>query len=184
MLTLDALTAADMEQIRVWRHGVRETLRTPYLLTAEMQRDYYERVICNRDSRTRYWALRTETVMRWEGITIEETRRENVFIGYGGIENIEWENGRGEISLLIAPTRRQAGYGREAVSAFLREAFDCMRLNTVYGECYTCGPWHFWERIVERRGERSAMHPQVKFWNGGYFDSYYFTFEARNGWRV
>ena len=40
-MTLEPLTLEDMETIRHWRHEIKETLRTPYVLTKEMQEDYY-----------------------------------------------------------------------------------------------------------------------------------------------
>ena len=186
MITLDALTAKDMEQVRIWRAGVPETLRTPYMLTAEMQRDYYERVICNRDSRTRYWALREHVKERRSELANGNTlvTGGNVFIGYGGIENIEWENGCGEISLLIRPELRGKGYGKQAVALILQQAFDNMRLVTVHGECYKCGPWGFWQKMIAARGEKSAELPCRKYHDGIWWHSFYFTFDRGNGWQV
>ena len=155
-MTLEPLTASNMEKVREWRHQFRETLRTPYMLTESMQQDYYKNVICNRDSNTRYFAL-------YEGWN---------FIGYGGLENISWENGNAEISLLIGPEHQRKGCGRIAVELFLREAFFRMRLNAVHGECYECGPWRFWEKF----DAEAVWLPARKFWNGMYYPSYYFTF--------
>jgi hypothetical protein len=161
------------------------------MLTKEMQQDYYQNVICNRDSHTRYWGLwlpvdnSLEACMNrdpYDGSQYEQ------FIGYGGLENISWENGNAEISLLIGPEYRGNGYGREAVKLFLGEAFNKMRLHSVYVECYMCGPWLFWQRLldaaygngtfegVDSICDSEAFLPCRKFWDGNHYDSYYFTF--------
>ena len=163
-MTLKPLTLENMETVRKWRHEYRETLRTPYMLTEEMQADYYKNVICNRDSNTRYWGL-------WE----MSARHVDTLIGYGGLENISWENGNAEISLLIGPEYQKQGYGRIAVGMFLYEAFFRMRLHSVHGECYSCGPAEFWMRLIQEQ-EHGTLLPDRKFWNGQYYDSFYFTF--------
>lgn len=167
-MTLEPLTLEDMEQIRRWRHEVPETLRTPYMLTREMQEDYYHNVICNRDSKTRYWALKQNRISK------DFARCE--FMGYGGIENISWENRNGEMSLLIDPGYRGEGYGKEAVRLFLDQAFGNLNLYTVYGECYYSGPVGFWAKMIEIYGGTDAYLPCRKYYDGKYYGSYYFTF--------
>jgi RimJ/RimL family protein N-acetyltransferase len=180
MLELRPLSLEDMEQIRIWREGVRETLRTPYMLTKEMQEDYYRSTICNRDSKTRYWSLVTKRVTCAYGSAPVESF---VLVGYGGIENIHHENGNGEISLLIGPQYRKNGYGLEAVRLFLTEAFDNMRLYSVYGECYESSPAvAFWKKCVAEFNGLSTELPFRKFYGGKHWGSYYFTF-TRDTWR-
>ena len=162
-MTLEPLTRKDMEQIRVWRHEFKETLRTPFMLTKEMQEDYYRDTICNRDSKTRYWALCEHKFGRR-------------LLGYGGIENISWENSNGEMSLLIDPDRHGEGLGSEAVEMFLEQAFSFLNLNVVYGECYGSGPYEFWEKMVEKYEGEGIWLPRRKFWQGEYYDSFGFTF--------
>lgn len=162
MIELRALTLSDMETIRGWRSKSLETLRTPYLLTADMQADYYHKTISNRDSRTRYFAIYNN----------------NLLVGYGGIENIEWENGRGEISILIAPHERGKKYGRQAVEMFLKYAFGTLRLEHVWGECYYCGHVAFWEKLIKRFHGVSMDLPCRKFYEGKYYDSLYFDFKG------
>lgn len=182
MIELRPLTLADMQTIRVWRDGCRETLRTPYMLTEPMQEQYYRDVICNRDSRTRYWALSDSTApIAWDNDFRPLPRWD--LVGYGGLENISWENGNAEISLLIGPEYRGRGYGRKAVLLFLREAFERMRLHSVYGECYKCGPWQFWEKMFGHYPEsdirvmgNTTWLLDRKFWDGKYWPSFYFTF--------
>ena len=191
-MELRSLSAEDMEQVRIWRLGCPESLRTPYMLTREMQADYYRDVICNRESTTRYWGL-------WVGGTKREQHGGEFFagdylpacttehpcdilIGYGGIENISWENGSGEISLLIGPDYRGKGYGKEAVGLFLDQAFNMWNLHTVHGECYECANWGFWARMCDRYGyageEWSVRLPDTKRYAGRWWDSYYFTLGA------
>ena len=172
-MKLQPLDRLDMEQIREWRNEVQNTLRTPYMLTQEMQREYYDNVICNRGSTTRYWAFVEPVLYEASG----EEWPEHELMGYGGLESIEWENSRGEISLLINPDKRHEGLGREAVAMILEQAFSYLNLNSVHGECYASGPVPFWQKIV---AEYDAFHtwlPATKFWQGKYHQSYYFTFE-------
>lgn len=176
-MILQPLTADDMEMIRAWRHDVPETLRTPYMLTREMQQDYYQRVICNRDSHTRYWGLWDNFPHEYDDLDPDDLDYKG-FLGYGGIENISWENGNGEISLLIRPDLRGRGYGTQAVDLFLDRAFGAMRLETVYGECYYCGPVEFWKKIVDRYGAYDTILPRRKFWDNQYHDSYYFSIDS------
>lgn len=165
MLELRALGLSDMEMIRGWRAGAMETLRTPMMLTREQQEAWYRDVICDRRSLTRYWGL-------WA-----PSGQYSMFVGYGGIENIEWENRRGEISLLIGPDYRGRGYGREAVRLFLDRAFNYLNLDWVWGECYMCGHPEFWRRCAEEYGGLTQVLRARKFYAGDYRDSLYFTFE-------
>ena len=104
------------------------------------------------------------------------------FIGYGGIENISWPNGNGEISLLIGSDYRGKGYGKQAVGLFLDQAFNHMGLKNVYGECYDCGPWEFWREVLIEydRDWASVWLPDRKYYKGEYHDSYYFTFNSKS----
>jgi hypothetical protein len=95
-MKLDALKKKDLEKVRVWRNQFPQSLRTPYLLTKEMQEEYYNNVICNRNSNTRYFGIYLETDCQ----TLEnfQDKQEYKFLGYGGIENIIQEFSCGEIS--------------------------------------------------------------------------------------
>ena len=175
-MTLKPLTLYDMQQIRLWRDEVRETLRTPYVLTAEQQEDYYRTVICDRDSRTRYWGL---WATKYEALPplLPHTQEGPIFIGYGGIENIEWENSTGEISILIGAEFHRHGYGRKAVDMFLEEAFYRLNLHSVHGECYRCSPaCKFWQKIIQSHKGFTIDLPARKYWDDVYWPSMYFTF--------
>lgn len=176
-MNLLPLTLENMETVRQWRHEIPETLRTPYMLTTEMQQDYYRGVICNRESRTRYWGLWVDEFYiddRYHQDEGEAERMQDTFIGYGGIENIGWENGCGEISLLIGPEYQGKGYGREAVRLFLEQAFNVMRLHTIHGEVYYSSPAvEFWRKMEPNH---ITVLPRRKYYNGQYHHSMYFSF--------
>jgi RimJ/RimL family protein N-acetyltransferase len=161
---LDVINTGDCEQVRKWRNKLPATLRTPYNLTYEQQQDFYKNIICNRDSKHRYF-----------GIFITENK--NMFIGMGGITNIEWENGIGEISLILDPEFTGKGYGKESVRLLLDKAFNEMRLDNIYGECYECNKnIGFWERIIVLYDSYKTYLPFRKFYNGKYYNSLYFNF--------
>jgi RimJ/RimL family protein N-acetyltransferase len=156
---LRALTLEDMEPIRKWRNASLDTLRTPFELTKEMQEDWYHGEICNRASRSRFWA-------------IEDSN--GVLIGYGGIENIQWENSIGEISLLIAPGVRGQGYGYMAAYKILERAFSQLNLKTVYAEVYESNPAiKFWDKVFF--DDYKTKLPNRKYINGLWHDSRYYS---------
>lgn len=160
-MILRPLEIADMEQIRIWRNDCLEGLRTPFALTKEQQEEWYRLEICNRNSRSRFWA-------------IEDKYKQ--LIGYGGIENIQWENAIGEISLLVSPKLQGKGHGTQAAKAIINKAFKELNLHTVYAECYTSNKAvAFWQKIFEK-GYKTAL-PNRKYWNGKYYDSIYFSMD-------
>jgi len=124
LIEIGPLSREDMEIIRGWRNKIPETLRTPYFLTEEMQEAYYDQVICNRASTTRYWAFKQDS-----GFIAEE------LIGMGGIENISWENSIGELSVLVNPEKRGKGFGKQIVHEILNQAFNFLNLENVFAEC-------------------------------------------------
>lgn len=171
MIELRALSKADMEQVRIWRNEMPEGLRTPFDLTREMQEDYYRDVICNRESHTRYWGI-------WSNEEAASTYPPSSgFIGYGGIENIQWESRLAEISILIGPDFRRHGYGEQAVVAILDRAFRRLNLKLVYGECYECNPAIlFWRKLLDRWMCEHVMLPGYrKLWNGAEATGLYFA---------
>jgi RimJ/RimL family protein N-acetyltransferase len=171
-IRLDALTAEDCEQVRVWRNSeARPSLRTQFMLTAEMQADFYRTVVCNRQSPHRYWAV------------LEEEPRmppvRGTFRGMVGLTNISFENGSAEISLIMDPTQKGGGIGRRVVTLILTEAFRHMRLLTVVGECYRNNPaLGFWQKMVEEFRGTALQLPARKYWDGKLWDALYFTFTA------
>jgi len=77
------------ELAREWRNKCLETLRTPFILTKEMQEEYANKVLKNRHLNCRWWGFAENSDI--------------YYVGLGGIENISWENRNGEISLIINP---------------------------------------------------------------------------------
>jgi RimJ/RimL family protein N-acetyltransferase len=149
----------DVEQVRLWRNEILYTLRTPYPLTNESQGVFYENVICSRDSNHRYWAI-------YDG----------ELIGFGGLTNIEWENGLAEISLILSADRRVQGYGARSVQLLLDQGFGNMGLKTIYGECYECNPAvDFWKQITDGHGGYYTMIPRRKLWQGQLYDALHFS---------
>lgn len=163
-MNLRALTIEDMEPIRKWRNECLDTLRTPFPLTKEQQEDWYKNEICNRNSRSRFWAI-DEAFF---------SGQDPFLIGYGGIENIQWENRIGEISLLINPERKNHGHGSKAARFIIGEAFERLNLLTVYAECYANNPAiKFWAKIFGN--QTPVVLPNRKYCNGQYYDSFYFS---------
>ena len=158
-MELRAPTREDVEEVRLWRNDALETLRTPYPLTETMQGNFYEQVICNRYSTHRYWSI-----------------YDNGLVGFGGLTNIEWENGLAEISLILSAGCRGQGYGAHAVQLLLDEGFGNMGLKTIYGECYDCNPAvEFWKKITDRNGGYYTMIPRRKLWQGQLYDALHFS---------
>jgi RimJ/RimL family protein N-acetyltransferase len=158
---IQCLELDDMEHIRRWRNASLDTLRTPFPLTREQQEAWYRDEICNRNSRSRFWAI---------------VDTNNLLVGYGGIENIQWENSIGEISLLIDPKRRGHGYGRDGALEIINEGFNRLGLRTIYAECYMSNPAvSFWRDIYSNFNGTEAILPNRKYCGGKYYDSAYFS---------
>lgn len=161
---LRALTAKDVETVREWRNRTLIAMRTPFLLTEEMQAEFYKTVVSHRQASHRYWGV--ELVLP----------RAEVLVACVGLTYIQWENGIAEISLIVDPSKPRLGHGRAAVDLVLAEAFEQLRLDTVCGEVYRCNPAiDFWMKVTERYGAVGVQLPRRKFWNGQLWDSLYFS---------
>lgn len=159
-MKLRSLTLEDMEKVRQWRNNNLEALRTPYVLTKEMQEEFYKKVIISRDAKVRLWAIDVGDEL----------------IGMGGLMNIEWENRLAEISILIDPKKWKMGYGSEAVHLILLEGFNNINVENIYGECYLCSPSvEFWKKISLKYNAYTTRLPKRKYWKGNYWDSLYFN---------
>lgn len=158
-MILDVLTKEDCEQVRLWRNQSLVALRTPYPLTAGQQEDFYRDVVCNRNSRHRYWGIYSPDVL----------------IGTAGLTFIEWENRQAEISLILAPTLQKQGYGKQAVHLILDQAFNYLNLELVYGECYKCNQaWQFWEAFIVNTNDSCCELRKGKYWKGKRYETLYF----------
>lgn len=163
-MKLSNVELKDVEKIRIWRNENLQALRTPFLLTKEMQEDFYNNIISNRTSNNRFWAIRNDSA-KWS------------FLGMIGIVNIEWENSIGEISILIDPSERGKGIGKKSIEMLLNQGFNFLNLSNIYGECYKCNESHiFWEKICNKYNAYVTILPAKKYYNGEYYDSMYFNF--------
>jgi RimJ/RimL family protein N-acetyltransferase len=173
-MKLEPLTLNQCELVRQWRNNEMECWRTPFMLTKEMQEDFYRRC-CDRNSPHRYWAIvRTKDEYSEGCHPISEPH----FIGMGGITYIQWENRIGEITLIIEPGIRGKGYAEKAVYLLLGQAFNHLNLRTVFGECYECNPaCKFWRKITDKYKSIRIMLPNRKYWNGKYYNSMYFSID-------
>ena len=173
-MKLEAITQSQCEQVRLWRNAEMECWRTPFMLTKQMQDDFYEGC-CNRESPHRYFAIIGTKVM------------DMGFLGMGGITNIQWENRIGEITLIINPAERKNGLGEKAVDLLLDHAFNYLNLQTVFGECYVCNEAHdFWKKMTckyiykgirEKVGSGFVVLRNRKYWQGKYYNSLYFSID-------
>jgi RimJ/RimL family protein N-acetyltransferase len=179
-MKLSTLTREQCQQVREWRNNEPQFLRTPYLLTEKMQDDFFDNVVNNRESKHRYFALMSEPVEYVEMTSIKQPEKftsEPSFIGMGGLTNIEWENGTAEISLIINPEYRRKGKGREAVKLLLDEAWQNIRLVSVYGEVYKCGNVLFWENVLNEYNHTYRTElPDRKYYKGVSWPSVWFAF--------
>lgn len=161
-ITLRTLTADDCETVRQWRNADLSPWRTPHLLTAEMQADFYRDVICNRNAPHRFWV-------------VDEGSR---LVGMVGLTNIQWENRLAELNLIMRPTDRYTDAPFEAAGLLLEQSFDFMGLETVCGECYDCSSWYgVWKQTAIRYGAYTTHLPRRKFWQGKFHESLYLSID-------
>ena len=173
---LDVVSAGDCEQIRIWRNNIPETLRTPFKNTYEQQLDFYTNVLCNKNSLHKYWGIYVDKFI--SELSDGKTKwHMNKLIGMGGITNIQWENGLGEISLILGPEFVGKGFGSQALKLLLNVGFNQLRLNNIFGECYKCNKnIGFWENQIKKYNASTAILPLRKYYDGNYWDSLYFNF--------
>lgn len=194
-MKLEPLTLDQCQIVRIWRNAEIQNYRTPFMLTEEMQADFYRRC-CDRNSPHRYFAIwekiKRETADTREGMAMADSL---VFIGLGGITWIQWENSIGEISLILDPKKRGKGLGEKAVDLLLDHAFNSLNLQMVFGECYSCNPaLAFWHKVAGKyepqTGQAPEFHPNTaildkrKYYNGKYWHGFYFSIDADDFRRV
>ncbi len=118
-------------------------LRQSVLLSDKEQRHYYKTKV-----------MPTFAQMEPEMILFSYLLRGKC-IGYGGLVHMDWMARRGEISFLL-DTARSANIDsyQNEFSIFLgmlkRCAFEFLKLNRIYTECYDIRPWHI--KVIERCG--------------------------------
>jgi RimJ/RimL family protein N-acetyltransferase len=177
-MKLKELSLQDCEQVRIWRNECLESLRTPFPLTKEMQEQFYREVVCNRDARARYWGV-WETKIPNKNLPKELAavcKPYDYLIGMIGLENIEFENRRAEVSIIINPEYKGKGYGTEAVDLLLEQGFNYLNLENIWGECYKSNKAiEFWKMIVVKYKAHSFDMPNTEYWSGEYYGSTYFN---------
>ena len=185
-MKLKVLSLEDVEQARIWRNECLEALRTSFPLTKEMQSDFYKNIICDRNAKHRFWGIHekvkipyTETIKHYgfdeHKNDIYEAER---LIGMTGLENIELENRRAEISIILDNQYRGMGNGIKAVELLLDKGFNHMNLDNIYGEVYFCNEAvAFWEKIINTYRATSTLKRNTKYYAGGYWDSLWFNIE-------
>jgi len=183
---LGDLNQQQCEEVRQWRNKLKGVLRTPFFLTDKMQTDFYNNVICNRNSNNRFWGVYvTELIDSLISSNTVTMRMDNEFVGMIGLINIEWENSLAEISMIINQRLHSKGIGSKAFDLLLEKGFSHLNLNNIYGEVYECNPAiKFWTKQLERYNveDRNQVRlPSRKYFNGEYYDSIYFNFN-REDW--
>ncbi len=166
--------SGDGRIVAEWRNEARVALRTARMTDPEANERWLSTL--SHDPLHRYWSFTHEP-----GDPMPPS--DNGLLAFGGLTYIEHENGHAEISLLVNPVMAGQGIGGAAVYLLLAEAFDRMRLATVFGEAYTCNPAiEFWRKMIERWSGGATIVPRRKWWDGRLHDAalFWFTEEA---WR-
>jgi RimJ/RimL family protein N-acetyltransferase len=185
-MKLKPLSMSDMEPIRNWRNEQMSMLRTSFPLTQGQQLDFYSKVICNRNANARYWGIYEEVETDYAvqpSISFEPIMIDNL-IGMAGIENIQWENRLGEISLLLMPStmpNTMNKYGGDALNLILYNGFLVLNLENIFTEVYHCSPYiEFWAKQSLDRAALYSILPNRKFYAGNYHDSMYINFKRED----
>ena len=170
-MKLKPLTLSDCEQVRQWRNENLAMLRTLFILTEEMQAEFYHNVVCNRNANARYWAVAIEEEYPRYAQKDEITDR---LIGMIGIENIQWENKLAEIGLIMSPDHTDMA--EKAIELILDQAFNYLNLENVFGEVYKCSPCSdVWYGVALVNKGTCCNLPNRKFWQGKYYDALFFN---------
>jgi len=169
-MRLKSIEKSMLEKIRLERNEDISMLRTPFRLTEYQQEDWYKNVVSDRKSNFRFYAIE-EDVPTYIQTDIIITPK---IVGYGALD-VQSENGIAEIGCLIFSEYRKNGYGLKAVSELLKEGFGNLRLDNIFGECYYCGALSFWRKIAGMYGAYTTSLPNRKYYNGRFWDSYYFN---------
>lgn len=181
-MQLTVLTKENCEQVRQWRNQDISIYRTSYMITPEMQSDFYDKVICNRNSEHRYWAVIDKLDKKMYTMSgLESNYKVYTFIGMVGLTNLSLENRNAEISIVINPELHRQGKGTEALKLLLAKGFNELNLENIYGEAYLCNPnFGFWDKILTKYRIYYTTLPNRKYWNGEYHSAIYFNFNKKD----
>lgn len=185
MVRLDSLTLADLPLIVEWRKANPEGARTPTLVTVEQERKWFDS-LQERGSPHRYWAVRAEHLggivkIHYQAPSEYEEIQYPGLVGLAGLTYIDPDNRRAEIAILIDPSLRGKGLGKQALMLVLAKGFDDMDLEQIYGEVYHCNQYlAWWQKLIEKYGWESRILPKVKRWGGQRWDATWFVVTAQN----
>ncbi len=140
---LQALQRDQLELIRQWRNSQRHILRQRTPISVEQQRAYYNDTIAPRFD------------LSQPDLILLSFSLDDVYCGYAGLTNIDWEARRSEISFLADPQRVVDAelYERDfsACLHLLKEiAFSDLGLERLFAETFDVRPGHI--AVLEQCG--------------------------------
>tara|TARA_B100000315_G_scaffold175580_1_gene164098 strand:- start:259 stop:834 length:576 start_codon:yes stop_codon:yes gene_type:complete len=132
----------NIQTIRVWRNEQIYVLRQNKLLTKDDQEIYYEKFI-----RSTYNDKNPKQLLF-------SLYFKKLFIAYGGLVNISWENKRAELSFLLKTDIAKCNNYKNEFMYFLdvlnNIAFKDLELNKIFSETYDIRDYHL--SILEESG--------------------------------
>ncbi len=130
-VTLETITAADLEKMRRWRNDKRiwRWCRQADLISPSMQAEWYAAL--QRDPTQKMYVIRPVL----EGDAVSQTT-----VGVCGLTGIDRQNRRAEFSCYIGPEYQGRGYCKGALRTLLAHGFDNMGLNLIWGETLAGNP--------------------------------------------
>ncbi|MFX1570631.1 MAG: GNAT family N-acetyltransferase [Promethearchaeota archaeon] len=170
-MELKALSLSDMELIQHWRNEQLEILRTSFPLTKEMQEQFYHEVISNRQTNARFWGIWIQKEYKSSNTIVD------ILIGMVGIENIQWENRLGEISLILNPEYNNQENLQQALHLILEQGFNYLNLDNIFTEVYPTNKLYAeWYELSKEFSGDIVILPNRKYWKGNYYNSRYINF--------
>jgi RimJ/RimL family protein N-acetyltransferase len=164
MIKLRPIEIDDLEQIRKWRQGKGYMLRTESDITEHSQKQWYENVVSNRDSKIKFWAIYKK-----------ETEIYFPLLGYCSLD-FDFINGQAELGLLIGDEYQKQGYGMQVVDMLINKAFNEFRMHSVFFEAYHCNPAiGFWNKVIDKYNGIPVTIPGRKYYNNKYYESIWGT---------
>lgn len=157
-----------LTQLKEWRNRQTNILRQYFYLTDFDQERWLAQL--KGDRRQALFALLTKKNGRL------------VFIGYGGLTNLDLINRRGEISFVVDPRRavRPAVYQKDwqaALYLFCAYGFEQLNLNRLFTDTFANRRQH--TEILEKFGfRREGVLRQHYFKNGQYLNSFFHSILA------
>ena len=134
-LRLEPLTRDHLPLLLEWRRGARATLRTRHLISLE-EEQRWRKGLQVPNPPIRYFAAETPS---------------KEVLAFTGLVDIDYPNKRAEVALLVGPTYRGSGIGRQTIDLLREEAFTPLVLLVLWGECYTENKpgLKFWEALTK-----------------------------------